>query len=441
MKNVLVYGLGRSGVSAARLLLKEGYRVFLYDKNKNAPSEELAAKGAIPLDDLLDDLIGKLSFAVISPGVSVYDGDILRLKEKTSVIGEAELGFSRCGGITAAITGTNGKTTTCCLIDHILKTVGKGSFLLGNIGTPLSSKASEIKSDEVCVAEISSFQLETVKTFKPKVAALINITPDHLDRHGDFQNYINTKFKIFQNQTEDDFAVLNADDKNILRHADTVRAKKIWFSLSGSSDGACVKDGFIFCFGESVADLSKTHLVGSHNVQNMLCAVCVCKLLGVDNGKIAEGLYTFKAVRHRLEKIGSIDGVDFINDSKATNVASVLPALSAFQNVSLILGGSDKGCEFDELFADMPDNIKYCVLTGQTQNKLAEAAHRQKFTRFFFANDFVSAVKIAYHSVQPDGTVLLSPACASFDCFENYIQRGEEFERIFLRLKNEREHR
>lgn len=439
MKNILICGLGKSGVASAKLLLQQENRVFLFDKDEkqNEQLQSLIDEGAILLDDLTDDLINKLNLAVISPGISIYDEMIENLAKKTKVIGELELGFQNCKGQTVAVTGTNGKTTTATLIDYILRKGGKNSYLLGNVGTPFTSMAASINSDDVCVVETSSFQLETIDTYSPHIACLLNITPDHLDRHGNFESYAETKFKIFQNQNKQDYAVLNADDKTIVAKSKKIKSKAIWFSTQKKTNGAFCKDGWICFKDEKVAEINKTNLLGKHNLQNMLCAVAVCKILGLSSDAVAEGLYTFQPINHRLQKVGSIGEVDFINDSKATNVASVLPALNIFENVSLILGGSDKNCAFDDLFKAMPKNVQYCVFTGTTQNKLAEAARKYNFTKFFFANDFSSAVRIAYQSIRPKGTVLLSPACASFDEFENFEQRGEQFVKVFNGLKNE----
>ncbi len=439
MKNVLICGLGKSGVSSAKLLLRQEDRVFLFDKGDfdKEQVKSLTDDGAILLDDLTDDLINKLNLVVLSPGISIYDEIIENLAKKTKVIGELELGFQNCKAMTVAVTGTNGKTTTSTLIDYILNKGGKNSYLLGNVGTAFTSIAADLTENDICVVETSSFQLETVDTYKPHIACLLNLSPDHLDRHGSFACYADTKFKIFQNQTKQDFAVLNADDKTIVSGAKKIKSNITWFSAHKKTNGAYCKDGWLCFKDEKIAEVSKTSLLGEHNLQNMLCAVAVCKILGLNNEDIREGLYTFQPIKHRLQKVGSIGEVDFINDSKATNVASVLPALGIFDSVSLILGGSDKNCAFDDLFKAMPKTVKYCVFTGETQNKLAEAARKYNFTKFFFANDFSSAVRIAYQSIRPKGTVLLSPACASFDEFENFEQRGEQFVKVYDGLKNE----
>lgn len=428
----MIYGVGKSGTAAAKLLLSKGFRVFLYDDKSNAPHVE----GAISLRVLEDDLINKLDLVVISPGVPLFLPEVMKLAEKTKIVGELEVGFRYGNGTLIALTGTNGKTTTCTLIDYILKTAGKKSRLLGNAGVPYCT-ASDADKDTFCVVETSSFQLETIDCFHPHIAAILNLAPDHIDRHGDFANYADTKFFIFRNQTQDDFAVINADDEEIAARAKGLKAQKLLFSLCDKTADAFCDGKSIFFRGKKMIELANCGLTGMHNAQNMLCAACVAKLCGVDDDALAHGLKTFSPVKHRLQKIGSIGGVDFVNDSKATNPASVLPAMSAFDHVCVIMGGSDKGCEFDRLFQNVPQNVAYCVFTGQTREKLFQAAKRQGFTRVLLANDFRSAVKIAYEGAKPKGTVLLSPACASFDSFKNFEERGAEFEKIFRELKAE----
>lgn len=437
MKNVLVYGMGKSGVAAAEMLLREGNRVFLFDDNglDDEKTPVLIKKGALPLVDLTDDLINKLSLAVVSPGVPP-NGNIERLSRAAEVISELELGRRRCKGDIVAVTGTNGKTTTCRLIYEMLRESGKKTFLAGNIGVPLTQKAEEISAGDICVVEASSFQLHYSNTFKAKIAAITNISPDHLSWHGSYENYIKAKLKIFSNQTKDDFAVLNADDEIIAKNAHMTAARKVWFSCADSGD-AVVKEGFVCFDGKKIIDVDEIPLQGAHNTQNVLCAVSVCSLLGVSADDMRAAIKGFCPSPHRLQKIGCIGGVEFIDDSKATNTASVLPALGLYKNTALILGGSDKGYEFDSLFAAMPDNIAYCVFTGETSEKLAAAARRQKFNRYVFADGFEAAVRTAYFAVKPLGTVLLSPACASFDLFSNYVERGDKFAEIFERLKIE----
>ena len=440
MKNVLIYGLGKSGVSSAKLLMKQGYRVFLYDSKQNLSHEvcQLATQGAILLDDLLDDLINKLSLAIISPGVSVFCNDVQRLQQKTKVIGEAELGFFNCRGQVVAITGTNGKTTTCSLIHSILQTSGKKSFLLGNVGVPLCEVVEQINKDDFVVHETSSFQLETTDMFKPYIAGLLNITPDHLDRHKDMQTYINTKLSLFKRQDKNCFAVLNADDKIIRANKDKITSQKIWFSVSKKADVYCKQNQIFFC-GQMVCEVKNEIFFAKHNLSNLLCSVAICKLLGTKNQDIQNAVDNFCGVPHRMQKIGKIDEVVFVNDSKATNVSSVLPALSAFNDVSLILGGQDKGCNFEVLFSKMPSNVKFCILYGQAKNKLFASAKKQNYRNIFLADSFDNAVQIAYYSALPRGTVLLSPACASFDCFDNFEKRGEQFAKIYKKIQDEKQ--
>lgn len=438
MKNVLIYGLGKSGVSSAKLLMKQGYRVFLYDGKQNLSHEvcQLAQQGAILLDDLLDDLINKLSLTVVSPGVSIFNNDIQRLKQKTKVIGEAELGFFNCRGQVVAVTGTNGKTTTCSLIHNILQIADKKSFLLGNVGLPFCSVAEQIQKNDIVVHETSSFQLETTDIFKPYIGALLNITPDHLDRHKDMQTYVDTKLGLFKRQDENCFALLNADDKIIKENKDKIKSKKIWFSTRKKADICCKENQIFFC-DQFVCSVNNKLFLAKHNLSNLLCAVGVCKLLDVENKDIQQAVDEFCGVPHRMQKIGVVGDVTFVNDSKATNVSSVLPALTAFDNISLILGGQDKGLSFDKLFAKMPPNVNFCILYGEAKEKLLASAKKQNYRNLFLADCFDNAVEIAYYSALPKGTVLLSPACASFDCFSGFEKRGERFVELFQKIKKE----
>ncbi|MBR2030238.1 MAG: UDP-N-acetylmuramoyl-L-alanine--D-glutamate ligase [Clostridia bacterium] len=437
MKNVLIYGLGKSGVSSARLLMKQGYRVFLYDSKNNLSHEvfQLAQQGAILLDDLLDDLINKLSMTIVSPGVSVYNKDIVRLQKKTKVIGEAELAFFNCRGQVVAVTGTNGKTTTCSLIHSILQKTDKKSFLVGNVGTPLTQVVGQIEKGDVVVHETSSFQLETTDVFKPYISALLNLSPDHLDRHKDFKTYVKTKMNLFKKQDQKCFALLNKDDKNVVLNSKDICATKIWFSCDKKAD-VFATNNVVYYQDQPVMQINNQIFFAKHNLSNLLCAVGVCKLLGVSNEKIQKGADEFEPCQHRLQKVGSIGMVDFIDDSKSTNLGSVLPALRSFNNVSLILGGQDKGLPFDKLFKDMPQQVNFCVLYGQAKEKLFASAKKQNYKNLFLADSFDNAVKIAYYSAKPQGTVLLSPACASFDCFNGYQERGKRFAQIFEELKN-----
>ena len=437
MKNVLIYGLGKSGVSSAKLLMKQGYRVFLYDGKQNLSHEvfQLAKQGAILLDDLLDDLITKLSMAIISPGVSVYHKDIVRLQQKTKVIGEAELAFFNCRGQVVAVTGTNGKTTTCSLIHSILQNTDKKSFLAGNVGTPLTQVVNQIEKGDIVVHETSSFQLETTDMFKPYISAMLNLSPDHIDRHKDFKTYINTKMNLFKRQDKSCFALLNKDDKNVVANCKDISATKIWFSCDKQAD-VFVKDNVVYYQKQPVLQINNKMFFSKHNLSNLLCAVGVCKLLGVSNKHVQKGADEFCAVDHRLQKVGDIGNVCFINDSKATNMGSVLPALNSFGNISLILGGQDKGLCFDKLFKNMPQQVNFCILYGQAKEKLYASAKKQNYKNLFLADSFDNAVKIAYYSAKPQGTVLLSPGCASFDCFNGYHERGQRFVQIFEELKN-----
>ena len=441
MKNVLIYGGGKSGLSAAKLLVQKENRVFVFDDKSLSKEryDDFSSVGAIVLDELCDDLISKLDKAVISPGVSLLNENVKKLRQKNvKISGEIELGFSFFDGIAVAVTGTNGKTTTVTLIDEMLRQSGFKSVAAGNIGTPFCDVAEKLGSNDICVLETSSFQLDTTEKFCPHIAALLNIQADHIDSHGSMENYVNAKKKIFTNQSQSDYAVINADDEICLEISKNLKSKLFLFSVREKTDGAYLKDGVFYLFGKPIVSQEEINLKGLHNAQNILCALTVCGIMGVTAEQMAATLKSFLPPPHRMQKVGKIGDVLFVDDSKATNASAALPAMASFEKVSVILGGSDKNCGFDELFKDLPENVRYCVLTGDTQNKLFESAKKYGFKNLFFAADFKNAVEIAYHSAKPDGTVLLSPACASFDCFKNYAERGEKFCEIFRCLKDEK---
>jgi UDP-N-acetylmuramoylalanine--D-glutamate ligase len=437
-KRVLVVGLGKSGVAAALFLQAHGARVTVSDAKTE---EELRSE--IPA--LLDKGItveagghGNRTFRdqdliVVSPGVPY---DVAQLQQARTqgvpVIGEVELASRFLKGHIVAITGSNGKTTTTALSGEVISMGGYESLVGGNIGTPAISLVEEATDDTYNVLEISSFQLETIESFHPQIAVVLNVTPDHLDRHRTFQAYVAAKARIFENQTSQDFAVLNADDPTCLRLADDARARTRFFSRKGEiKHGAYVKDGKIYWREEErgeqeIMPVGGITLKGAHNLENVLAAVCVGRLVDVEPHRIRRAVEEFKAVEHRLEFVANIRGVDYYNDSKATNVDATIKALESFASgIHIILGGKDKGSDYSVLNDLLKKRVKRVYTIGAAAQKIeSQIAGAAEIVR---AETLENAVRRAAEAAAPGDVVLLAPACASFDQFQNYEHRGRIF--------------
>ena len=425
---VLILGFGLSGRSAKDYLLNKGYEVI-------TANEELLCNDCRVSKEELDRLFESLSFIVVSPGISL---DIKLLKEakkrKIKIIGELELGCQNLLGDIIAVTGTNGKTTTVSLIYHLLKDYNKKSYLAGNIGVPVTSVSSVVKKDEILVLECSSFQLETARKFSPKIAVILNVTEDHLNRHKTMKKYFSCKLKITKNQSENDYLLLNADSKYLMENLPKTKAKILFFSTRKKVNGCYIKNGCIYFNNENIeeklASIKNIKLVGEHNLSNILAACLAVKLVA-GNNNLLTSISTFCGVSHRLEYVKTINGVQFFNDSKATNIDSTIVACKSFKNkINLILGGSDKGYSFDKLFANLPKNIEKIAIFGQTKQKIAFSAKKYKFNNFEIFNTLKESVMFCYTQSKPGYVVLLSPACASFDYFLNYEERGNVFKKI-----------
>ncbi len=438
-KRVLVVGLGISGVASALFLKAHGARVTVSDTKSG---DEL--RNEIPV--LLDHGItvetgghGERTFRgqdliVVSPGVPVDAPLLVQARGLGEpVIGEIELAAQFLPGPIVAITGSNGKTTTTTLTGEILTASGFPTLVGGNIGTPAISLAERATPETMIVLEVSSFQLETIQIFRPKVAVVLNVTPDHLDRHKTIKIYADAKARIFENQNSEDFAVLNADDPVCVTMAERTRARVFWFSRQKEvKQGAWVRDGNILFRDPErqteIMQVSEIPLKGTHNLENVLAAVCAGVLMGCSPEKIRQAVRDFKAVEHRLEFVASIRGVDYYNDSKATNVDATIKALESFPaNVHLILGGKDKGSDYTVLNELLRQRVKRVYTIGaaaakiESQIKGAEVVH---------AETLESALRKANAVAEPGDVVLLAPACASFDQFKNYEQRGQVFKEI-----------
>jgi UDP-N-acetylmuramoylalanine--D-glutamate ligase len=438
-KRVLVVGLGKSGVASALFLKAHGARVTVSDTKSG---DEL--RNEIPV--LLDHGItvetgghGERTFRgqdliVVSPGVPVDAPPLVQARALgESVIGEIELAALFLPGPIIAITGSNGKTTTTTLTGEIMTAAGFSALVGGNIGTPAISLADHAQPETVIVLEVSSFQLETVQSFRPKVAVVLNVTPDHLDRHRTFEIYVDAKARVFENQQGSDFAVLNADDATCVAMAARTRAQVFWFSrLKEVQLGAWVREGNILfrdATGQKeIMQVAEIPLKGAHNLENVLAAVCAGALMGCAPEKIRQAVRDFKAVEHRLEYAATIRGVDYYNDSKATNVDATIKALESFPaNIHLILGGKDKGSDYTVLNDLLRQRVKRVYTIGAAAAKIESQI---KGVEVVHAETLENAIRKANAVAQAGDVVLLAPACASFDQFKSYEHRGKMFKEV-----------
>ena len=443
-KRVLVVGLGKSGVASALFLRSRGAQVTVSDSK---PQEQLSEE--IPI--LLDHGIiietgghGERTFhgqdlIVVSPGVPADSPPLVQARALGEpVIGEIELAAQFLPKNIVAITGSNGKTTTTTLTGEIITAGGYPTRVGGNIGTPAISLVATARPDSVVVLEVSSFQLETIQTFRPRVAVVLNVTPDHLDRHRTFETYVDAKGRIFENQQADDFAVLNADDPVCVGLAGRTRAQVFWFSRKKEvQQGASLRDGRILFRDSSgqqeIMVASEIPLKGAHNLENTLAAICAGALMKCAPERIRAAVRNFKAVEHRLEYVATIRGVEYYNDSKATNVDATIKALESFPaNIHLILGGKDKGSDYTVLNDLLRQRVKRVYTIGAAADKIESQV--REAAEIVHAESLDSAVQRASASAQPGDIVLLAPACASFDQFRNYEHRGKVFKELVQRL-------
>lgn len=430
----VVFGMSRSGVAATEFLLSEGAETYIYEELESdkitANINALTAKGAkyIEKGDI-QRATETADVLVLSPGVPINHRLAVECKKAGKrIIGEFELGCMFIKNPILAVTGTNGKTTTCNLISEVLSAAGIENKLVGNIGCPVTGELKTL-ADKIAVAEVSSFQLETVNSFAPHIACVLNIAPDHLDRHYTMENYIFLKKRILANLRESEYAVLNYDDENVKAFAENIKAKIVWFSSKSAVDGAYLDGGRIYFNGEFIADVSSVNLAGAHSNENVLAAVAVGMLMGADRNAIAKALAEFKGVRHRNEFVKTIGGVSFYNDSKGTNTAAAISAAESMRAPTvMILGGKDKGEDYRDLFLKLKETaVSAVVLIGESRYKMLQAASDVDYKNITLTSDFKTAVKIAKMLAERGGNVLLSPAAASFDMFGSYEERGEYF--------------
>lgn len=441
-KKVVVVGTGVSGMGAVKLLSETSADITLYDGNDKADRDEILKK--IPDDcdlrliigEMPDEVVKETDLLVISPGVPI-DSDIVKLfeKENVPVWGEIELAYNFEKGTVFAITGTNGKTTTTTLVGEIMKKYNNQTFVVGNIGNSYTSEVLKTTKDSYTVAEISSFQLETIRKFAPKGSAILNITPDHLNRHYTMENYAAVKESITKNQwkvREDDYCVLNYDDKVLREFGKTIK-NPVYFSRKEKPSKGAYLDGRIIRYFDGkddyeVMSVDDMHLFGNHNYENVMAAIAMTIEAGVPLNIIINVIKDFMGVEHRIEYVRDKNGVRYYNDSKGTNPDSSIKALEAMSRPTiLIAGGYDKHSEFDEFIEAFDNKVKLMVLLGQTVDKIEETAVRHGFTNIIKTDSLEKAVKICAENAVSGDVVLLSPACASWGMFKNYEERGKLF--------------
>ncbi len=435
-KNCLVVGMAKSGVASARLLKSLGAEVTISDA-----SDTLTELAETLRKDGFDVILGKnpevlsgFDLIVISPGIPFDLPFLCEARELgIPVWGEIELAYSQCNSPLFAITGTNGKTTTTTLLGDVVRTAHPGTKTLGNIGEPFTEYVLSMKPETPAVLEISSFQLETIHCFKPHVAAILNITPDHLNRHKTMEEYIRVKARIFENQTADDFTVLNYDDEICRKLGEGAKGKVYYFSRLSRLDKGVYLDGEdiyakVDGFEGKVMSLDLIPIIGDHNVENVLAAICMGLCFKLDPIEIKRAVSAFKAVSHRLEYVREKDGIVFYNDSKATNPDAAIKSIAAFKRpIVLIGGGYDKGVEFDDWVKLFMGRVKKLVVMGQVADKIIETCDAHGFQSYEKVNSLREAVDLAYEIAESGDCVLLAPACASWDMFDNYEQRGDMF--------------
>lgn len=446
-KTVLVAGTGISGIGAAGLLMKTDADLILYDGNTELTVEGIQAKLPekkdikIIIGELTDEIIRTLDIAVLSPGIPTDVDFVNRMRNAGVLIwGELELADQFAKGTVLAITGTNGKTTTTTLVGEILKNYYSEVHVVGNIGTSYASAALDTTDNGYVVAETSSFQLETVDEFHPKVSAILNLTPDHLNRHHTMEGYVNAKKNIMKNQTAEDFVILNYDDPLTRAIGETAVPQVIYFSSTQVLENGYyfhdrkiyyAKDGDL----EVICSASGLKILGLHNMENIMAAVAMARCVGVSMEKIRETITTFMGVEHRIEYVTEKQGVSYYNDSKGTNPDAAIKAVQAMVRPTLLIGGGyDKQSTYDEWIEAFGGKVRYLVLLGETANKIAECARRHGFENIIMTESLEEAVKVCSQKAERGDAVLLSPACASWDMFKSYEERGRMFKEFVHKL-------
>ena len=447
-KKILIVGTGKSGLAAAELLLAVKAVPVLFDGNEKIDPEEVRKKfpdGAgvkVLVGELPEEELEEISLAVFSPGVPVDTPFADRIRErKIPIWGEIELGYAFLKGRLIAITGTNGKTTTTALTGQIMRDYFDSVFVVGNIGDPITAEVLKTRDDSVTVAEISSFQLETTHAFHPQVSAVLNITPDHLNRHHTMENYAAVKESITKNQTKEDTCVLNYSDPYTRAMGERCAAHVVWFSsMEQPPEGLYLEGEEIWRTEdgkrERIMNIHEMQLLGVHNVENVMAAIAMSLAFGVPMENILNTVKSFPAVEHRIEFVAEVNGVAWYNDSKGTNPDAAIRGIRAMNRPTILIGGGyDKGNEYDEWIEAFDGKVKRLVLIGQTREKIAACAARHGFTDYVFADSFEECMDLCAKSAEPGDAVLLSPACASWGMFPNYEVRGKMFKEYVKNLK------
>ena len=447
-KKVLVYGTGLSGIAAAELLADAGALPVLFDENKSLNAENIRGKlregvkveayiGTLP-----DEIINTLDLVVLSPGVPTDLPMVKRFREfGITIWGEVELAYENSKGEVLAITGTNGKTTTTSLLGAIMGHVRSSVFVVGNIGIPYTRIAKQTTEESVTVAEISSFQLETIDKFHPKVSAILNITPDHLNRHHTMEEYIRVKEMITANQTADDTCVLNYEDEVLRDFGETLPCNVVYFSSLHTLDKGIFLDGEIIVYKDengttAICSTKELNILGRHNHENVMAAAAMALACGVSVEDIRYVLKRFTAVEHRIEYVTEVNGVAYYNDSKGTNPDAAIKGIQAMDRPTLLIGGGyDKNSVYDEWINSFDGKVRYLVLIGQTKEKIAQTARECGFEDIVMADSLKEAVEFCAANARSGDAVLLSPACASWGMFPNYEVRGKIFKELVHNLK------
>lgn len=447
-KKVLIVGLGESGKAATQAMIRLEAEVYIQDsKKEDQVDPQLTAffkgKGVTCYFNQIPPDMGEFDMLIVSPGVSPELPFIIEAQEKgAEIIGELEIAYRIGSGNYVAITGTNGKTTTTTLVGEIFKAARRKTYVVGNIGVAVISASIDAGEDDWLVTETSSFQLETTKYFKPAISAILNLTPDHLNRHHTMKAYGDAKAKVFANQSADGYLVINYDDKDCYKLAAGCKAKVVPFSRKSQLNfGAFLKEDRIVIKGEDgeLVDICAKDdllIIGAHNLENVLAAAAIAYFAGIDAETIGKTIAAFGGVAHRIEFAGEIEGVRYYNDSKGTNIDAAVTALAAIEkNIILIAGGDAKGQAFDEFADHFKGCVKKMILLGRDAHLIQEAADRKGFTDYVFCKNMDDCVRKAYELAQPGDNVLLSPACASWDMYDNFEQRGEHFKNCVSRLE------
>ena len=442
-RKTLVVGTGLSGIGAVHLLHETGAQVTVLDQNTKITAEEIRGKlqeedrayAEVIIGELPEEKKEGLYAAILSPAVPTDIPLVNELRDRgVKIWSEIELAFQCAQGKLAAITGTNGKTTTTMLVGDIMKAWSSSAFVVGNIGFSYAGVATQTKTESVTVAEISSFQLESIETFHPNVSAILNITPDHMNRHYTMDNYIAIKEKITMNQTKEDTCVLNYEDRALRSFGmEKCPAKAVWFSSRAKLDDGFYLEGEDICFAEKgssrkLMNIHDMRLVGLCNVENVMAAMGIASAMGAPMDLILKVIHDFPPVEHRIEFVETRNGVDYYNDSKGTNPDAAIQGIRAMTKPTILIGGGyDKGSAYDEWIDAFDGKVKELVLIGQTKEKIADCAKQHGFTNITFFDTFEDCLKHCTQAAKPGDAVLLSPACASWGMFPNYEVRGEKF--------------